>query len=176
MAKTREDWLLAGLTVLAQSGKIALKVERLCQELQVTKGSFYHHFSSLQDYETSLLDFYEQVTTLDIIKGLEHISDPRDRIRALIEHTNPYEPHLEIALRTWARQDEKAATLQRKLDQTREHYVAQLAMEIVPDAQRAKQLARAFYWMFVGSQQVFMHHDPQEKLQIHLLMLDQLGL
>ena len=127
-------------------------------------------------YETSLLAFYEQVTTLNIMDELQHLSDPRDRLRALIAMTTAYDPAAEVALRAWARQDEKAAALQRKLDQTREQYVADLVMQIVPDPEKAKQLAKGYYWMFVGSQQAFMEHDPQQKKQIHVLMLDQLGL
>jgi len=45
-----EDWLQAGYIVLAEQGVRALKVERLCRLLGVTRGSFYWHFEDIDGY------------------------------------------------------------------------------------------------------------------------------
>jgi len=42
-----DDWIQAGFSILAEGDPAALRVERLCERLRVTKGSFYWHFSVL---------------------------------------------------------------------------------------------------------------------------------
>ena len=51
-----EDWLQAGYTLLAEEGVRALKVERLCQQAGVTRGSFYWHFEDMDGYRTALVE------------------------------------------------------------------------------------------------------------------------
>ena len=51
-----EDWLEVGYTVLAQEGVRALKVERLCQQAGVTRGSFYWHFEDIDNYRAALVE------------------------------------------------------------------------------------------------------------------------
>ena len=41
-----EDWAVAALDVIAESGLAAVAVEPLAKRLGVTKGSFYWHFPS----------------------------------------------------------------------------------------------------------------------------------
>jgi AcrR family transcriptional regulator len=40
-----DDWIRGGFAILAEEGIKALKIERLCRRLGVTKGSFYWHFT-----------------------------------------------------------------------------------------------------------------------------------
>jgi len=46
---TRRRWLEEGLALLEEAGAEALTIESLTSRLEVTKGSFYHHFT---DYRT----------------------------------------------------------------------------------------------------------------------------
>ncbi|GGJ45882.1 TetR/AcrR family transcriptional regulator [Deinococcus roseus] len=176
MKKTRDDWFMAGLHLMARNGASSLKIDTLCKDLQVTKGSFYHHFSHLEDYQQQLLDHYEQISTLDIIEHLKSIADPRERLRTLVKTITAYDPSLEIALRAWARTDPRARDLQKRLDTIREAYVLDLVSQIIAEPETAAQLARGLYWLFVGSQQSTFEHDGEQKAQINLLMLDRLGL
>lgn len=48
-----EDWLKAGDTLLAEQGGRALKVERLCQQAGVTRGSFYWDFADIDSYRAA---------------------------------------------------------------------------------------------------------------------------
>src|SRR5258708_21900676 len=40
-----DGWIQAGFAILAEEGMKALKIDRLCRRLGVTKGSFYWHFT-----------------------------------------------------------------------------------------------------------------------------------
>ena len=42
-----DDWVAAGFEILAEEGITALKIDRLCNRLAVTNGSFYWHFSDI---------------------------------------------------------------------------------------------------------------------------------
>ena len=53
---TVEDWLQAGYTLLAEQGVRALKVESLCRQMGVTRGSFYWHFEDMSSYRAALVE------------------------------------------------------------------------------------------------------------------------
>ena len=53
---TVDDWIQAGFAILADGGPNALRVDRLCERLGVTKGSFYWHFVDLAAYRDALVD------------------------------------------------------------------------------------------------------------------------
>lgn len=52
---TRDDWIEAGLKTLDLEGYTAISGERLARRLNVTRGSFYHHFRSREDFMRALL-------------------------------------------------------------------------------------------------------------------------
>lgn len=51
-----DDWIQAGFAELAYSGPNTLRIGRLCQWLNVTKGSFYWHFADMQAYRAALVE------------------------------------------------------------------------------------------------------------------------
>ncbi|QJW85505.1 helix-turn-helix transcriptional regulator [Ramlibacter terrae] len=52
----REDWVRAGMRILARSGVDAVLIPPLATELGVTKGSFYWHFGSRDELLLALVD------------------------------------------------------------------------------------------------------------------------
>src|SRR5215510_439365 len=80
-----DDWIQAGYTLLAEDGLQAIKVDRLCDRLGVTKGSFYWHFSDMAAYRAALIESWGSQ------RGEEHrvygeIKDrpPRERLSMMI--------------------------------------------------------------------------------------------
>jgi AcrR family transcriptional regulator len=51
-----DDWIRAGFELLADGGPGALTIGHLCERLNVTKGSFYWHFTDIQAYRATLVD------------------------------------------------------------------------------------------------------------------------
>jgi AcrR family transcriptional regulator len=112
-----EDWLQAGYTLLAEQGVRALKVENLCQQAGVTRGSFYWHFEDMESYRAALVEswnsFLEQDRDLDELDALP----PRERLSAMMTTlTSPRHWMLERAMREWARTDPVAAANVRTAD------------------------------------------------------------
>lgn len=106
-----QDWLQAGYTILAEEGRQSLKVDRLCQRLSVTKGSFYWHFTDMAGYRGALIEAWAEQ------RGEEHrvyqqIQDrePAERLSMLVTAlVSPRHWKLERAMREWARTDDSVA-------------------------------------------------------------------
>lgn len=153
--KSKRDWLMEGVDAITEVGADKMTIDTLTTRLGVTKGSFYHHFSNLQDFIDQLLVFIEQESTLLIIDAAEKYSTPRQKLEHLLRVTVEQTPNLrEVALRAWALQNAQVRELQARIDQQRREYVRGLYAEILGDDQAAAQLADTIYLLYVGAQQV----------------------
>ncbi|WP_196772710.1 TetR/AcrR family transcriptional regulator [Mycobacterium colombiense] len=100
-----------GYTVLAHEGVRALKVERLCQQAGVTRGSFYWHFEDIEQYRAALVESWNKFLERDrqALSKLDGLP-PRERLSALtLTLVSPQYWMLERAMREWARLDPAAA-------------------------------------------------------------------
>ena len=113
-----EDWLQAGYTVLAEQGVRALKVERLCQQAGVTRGSFYWHFEDMDSYRAALVESWQTFLEHDRSSLAElDALPPRERLSAMMTAlVSPQHWMLERAMREWARTDPAAAANIRAAD------------------------------------------------------------
>ena len=57
---TSTDWLNAGQSLFIKDGRKSLAISALCKKLDVTKGSFYHHFKSMDGYRVELEKFMKK--------------------------------------------------------------------------------------------------------------------
>jgi AcrR family transcriptional regulator len=79
-----ERWVEAAVAMLVERGVGAIAVEPLAARLGATKGSFYHHFSNREALIRAMLEEWERTETDVVIQRLEAISDPGERIRAVM--------------------------------------------------------------------------------------------
>lgn len=56
-----DDWIRAGFGILAEGGLRALKRDRLCARLGITKGGFYWRFTDIAEYRATLIARLERV-------------------------------------------------------------------------------------------------------------------
>ena len=153
---SRRRWLEEGLALLEEAGAEALTIESLTTRLGVTKGSFYHHFTNYQDFKERLLSFCEEEGTLRIIHGAEQEASPADKL-AWVLRASFHLSHLhrlDVALRAWALQDDQVRVHQQRIDQQRLAYLEALIKASTEDPVYARQQARAFYCLYVGSQHI----------------------
>jgi AcrR family transcriptional regulator len=105
------DWIQAGYSLLAEDGLQSLKIERLCERLAVTKGSFYWHFDGMAGYRSALIESWAQQRGEEH-KVYERIQDlpPREQLSQLmVALVNPRHWKLERTMREWARTDKSVA-------------------------------------------------------------------
>ena len=113
---TADDWIQAGFDVLADGGPNALRIGRLCDRLDVTKGSFYWHFTDMRAYRSALARAWGSLHD-ERRRRFENMgeADPRQRLAVMMQTlVCPDHWALERAMRVWALTDETVlASVQR---------------------------------------------------------------
>ncbi|MBA2680055.1 MAG: TetR/AcrR family transcriptional regulator [Ktedonobacteraceae bacterium] len=169
---TRRNWLEEGMAILEEMGVEALTIEMLTHRLGITKGSFYHHFRNYQHFKESLLTFYEEERTLQIIQLAERETSPQGKLERIMQAT--LQPsQLEVVMRSWALQDPLVRDYQQRIDQQRLTYLEELIFAHIDNHTHAKRMAQLFYSIYVGSQHIVppiqsadLEHLYQEALQL----------
>ncbi|MCP3058421.1 TetR/AcrR family transcriptional regulator [Myxococcus sp. K38C18041901] len=147
---TADDWADAALWSLVD-GVDALSVERLARALGVTKGSLYWHFEGREALLRAALARWEQLATGDVIRRLEQLPTPRERLSQLLSVT--FEPgpvgRIEVAIAAAAAnpliQPVLARVSRRRID-----YVVALYREMGLSSREARSWALQAYSTYVG--------------------------
>lgn len=72
-----------GLKRFAERGIDGIKIQEICEEVEVSKSSFYHYFGSKKGFVEMLFDHWFQITHEDVSKSIDHIDDASERFLAL---------------------------------------------------------------------------------------------
>lgn len=166
--KSKEDWLNDGLLVLSEIGEAGLTIDLLCNRLEVTKGSFYHHFQNRQEFLERVLEHWEYQNTLRFIEISEQGGTPDEKAKRLSELvlSKVNDPNVEVAIRAWAMRDELARGFQERVDERRISYIQQLAMERGVDRDFALRMAQISYTVLIGSQHLVPRISRKQYAQI----------
>lgn len=146
---TVDDWLRAGFTLVAEEGLKALKIERLCEFVGVTKGSFYWHFDDIGAYRAALVSAWGEWRD-EYHQRLEELSavEPRARLTQMMAMLlSAHQWTLERAMREWARSDPAAAASVRASDRRTMRAVRNVFIDYGLDARTAQQRAE---WTFAA--------------------------
>lgn len=174
---SKSDWLQAGLEVVAHDGPNGLRIDRLCQRLGVSKGSFHHHFAGASDFKRSVLAAYETL----VVEALDHAIDqtapdtPKAALASLTAaitgNQGFYRPELEVAMRAWAFSDSEVRTVQQRVDQRRLESLQSIWSRILDDPAAAHTAALLPYLVGIGASLV-QPPTPRDELQrIYELLL-----
>lgn len=168
-----EAWLEQSLYVLAEVGATGLTIDALTTRLGVTKGSFYHHFKNYQTFKISLLDFFEETSTLNVIQIIEEQVTPEDKLQSLLETATGHPPALEVQIRAWALQDADVHVYQARIDQQRIAYVKAIFLEMTHNEQQSQMMADLLYLVNIGGQQLIppLGQDRFAELYTNLRMM-----
>lgn len=84
--RAREDWIVAAIDLLVRDGADAIRIDRLADELAVTKGSFYHHFTNRDDLVDGIASYWAKTQTEHVLALLGDVSDaPLGKLKQLIK-------------------------------------------------------------------------------------------
>jgi AcrR family transcriptional regulator len=175
---TREEWLFAAVSALADGGIGAVAVEPLARRLGVTKGSFYNYFDGLEAFWGVLLGFWEDQATESIIRELDAIAEPRRRLEQLFSRSWDDIEHLkaEAALMGAAvAGDARVRPAYLRVNRRRLDYVRALYRELGLDATAAERWAATAYGAYLGTLQLVAlgasHFRTQAELRAHVAHL-----
>lgn len=151
---TQEHYFEAALDVIAGQGVEALTIATLCRRLDVTIGSFYHHFKGRQAFLQAFYCWWEAEHGYHLVDQARSETDPVARL-ALLKKLAGGLPHGgEAAIRAWSRSHPDAAAAQRRVDEARIAVVVDTMRELGLPPARAKTLGVMAVGVLVGAQQL----------------------
>jgi len=80
---TRDGWVIAAYEALLRGGPRAVAVANLAEDLEVTRGSFYHYFKDRDELLVAALEKWEQEATQTFIDRAANESGPAARLESL---------------------------------------------------------------------------------------------
>jgi AcrR family transcriptional regulator len=151
MRKKKADWMELGLKILAQDGRNGLTIDNMTEAMGVTKGSFYHHFNNVGDFNEQLIAHWaDQYTStsaaipedsVELLTLLDRIME--EGFRSVIAP--------EAAIRIWAHQDEQVRETVEKVERTRKDFVLKVFRSLTGDEDKAQMMTDILFTMMVGS-------------------------
>ena len=174
--KSKKDWFWACSHILVESGAKKLTIEALCQNLGMTKGSFYHHFKGIDDFIEAFLVFFEQEGTLQIIEMVEQEETSPAKLRKLIDLSTEYPTELERGTRAWAHQDARVRAVFERVDRQRLDYVAHLWRPLVADEATAVLQAQMMYAILIGGEHILPPLAQDEIRAVFAAYLEAFGI
>ena len=169
----KDDWMKVGYAALKSSVPDAMTLDGLCGRAQKTKGSFYHHFSSVPDFIKSLLDDWETTATQAVTADVEKSSRGLRGLQLLQQITSELDVQTEKAVRSLAERSQDALGHIQRVDAQRIAFLERLHQSL-PGAtrQRAALLARVEYATFVGLMYIDQDAIGEDRNKLYNLFLD----
>lgn len=158
----RDDYYETAFEVLAESGFQDLRIGRMCRELGVTSGSFYHHFGNWQGFVGAFLDFWEHRQSTRLQEMRFGTAGPERDLAALVDLTLNLQHRAEAAIRAWSMNDVAVREAQRRVDHARHRTVRNAIVRLVGDTATAAVIASLGTAMLIGHQQLIDSTDHAE--------------
>jgi len=153
---TPDDWLRQAADVLVDKSVEGVRVDVLARMLGVTRGSFYWHFTDRDDLLARLLASWKQRQTEQVIAAHER---PGVTPQAVISDLAglPFRgasaqrgASIELAVRAWARRDERARAVVDEVDSVRLEYIRHVFAALGFDDDQARHRAFLLYSYMQG--------------------------
>ncbi|MEL6795098.1 MAG: TetR/AcrR family transcriptional regulator [Pseudomonadota bacterium] len=146
---TREAWLRLGLEALGAEGEDAVTLDAITARAGKTKGSFYHHFKTHDDFVAAMMTDWRRRFTDDLIDATQDGSRG-ERGAALNALATGLDHRLELAVRRLAVGNAVAAEALRRADGARIAYLKSLQAD--PESEVSADYALIEYAVFIGIQ------------------------
>lgn len=168
----RIRWITAGLRLLDENGAQGISIERLARRLDVTRGSFYHHFANRAEFVHALLDEWENDYTVRVLSSITDCDDVRERLRRYLEMTAHMSSEREVAIRAWAKREAIVAEVVRRVDSARLAFSIESCSMILPGRNDAELFGWICHLSAVGGQHsLAVEHASVESFGQFLVIL-----
>jgi AcrR family transcriptional regulator len=150
---TVEDYFREAFEILGEQGSEAVTIALLCERLDVTKGSFYHHFGGMPGFVEQLLAFWEREHSDRMIVASRAQPDAALRLTNVLDIAVDLPHDTEAAIRAWGRSNPQVAEVTARVDKRRERHLVDAIAGLGIDRGRARLLARLALHVLIGTQQ-----------------------
>ncbi|WP_164875645.1 TetR/AcrR family transcriptional regulator [Apibacter sp. HY039] len=164
--KNKTDWLLEGLKVLEEKGFNKLTIEELCVRLNLTKGSFYHHFKNIENYVESLMIYWKEENTLSFINKVNTKDNFLDKYYYLKELVANASHKKEQVIRGWSYSNPIVKFYLQQVDSSRLSFLKELRQIKGESKENTDHAAMLEYATLIGIQQLFPDITKEELQQL----------
>jgi AcrR family transcriptional regulator len=118
---TRQHWIDAAIEQLIKEGIGAVGVEPIAARLDITRGSFYHHFADREELLQEMLDYWAERWSRSIRQQIAGLGlDPSTTLFALMKAIrNDRAAEHDAPFRAWALHDPLARAVVQQVDEAR---------------------------------------------------------
>lgn len=168
---TLADYFARATRILSEGSHEDLTIAAMCDSLEVSKGSFYHHFGSWQGFVKAFLENWERETTLNVTEVAARIKEPKQRHRLLSALIHSFPHDAEGAIRVWARTDTLVRTVQMRVDEERVALIYDAFCMVLPPAE-ARQLSELHHLVLVSCQMIERPVSTKRMLSVLKVLTD----
>jgi len=150
---SRADWVDAARGLLIAGGIEYIRIGRLSEALNVTRGGFYWLFKSRDDLLNELLRDWKRTNTRPFEKILNSGRKGIEELNALFDmwlEEKDYSPAYDSAVRDWARLSKKTARVVKQVDNKRIVLMKTIFLDLGYSEDEAFIRARIAYFHQVG--------------------------
>lgn len=180
IAKTAPElWLQTARSILIREGIQAVKIDRLANELSVTRGGFYHHFKNRSDFLKIMAeDWLKRSHFLPNLPTPITAKEASAFMQALVDRIideTEYDPRFDGAMRDWARTSTMVEKAVRQKDASRLKRLQQVFTALGYEEDEAMIRARIFYFHQIGYYTLDLREKAEERRTMSMTYLDALG-
>ena len=165
----KADWIGQALDFLVREGIDAVQITRLAKALDVSRGSFYWHFSDRQNLLESMLAEWRAANLPVIERALSGASSLSEGVLAFFaiwETNDQFSAELDHAVRDWAKLDAEILELVRTEDAQRISAIAEMFVRFGFAREEAMVRARVLYFAQVGYHAMNVGDSMAERLNM----------
>ena len=129
----KSQWLEKSLKALPKMVGEKLNIDNICNELNVTKGSFYAHFDTRDDFLEELVEYWHKTYTASVVQEVQNNTNlnPKQRLREIMNIVlSKRLDRYDFSIRSLATFEPAVARLVEKNDKTRFEFVRSNLHEI----------------------------------------------
>lgn len=171
----RDDWLTLGLDLLSAEGPDALRIDKVCAEAGLTKGSFYHHFADQATFLEALVDHWRAVQTDNPIADFDLGQFDAEAFERIVQEMIALDMHLELNIRKLAARDPALAAKVAATDAARLSFTARIyEMRFGVDPEMAQDIALLDYGAFSGIVMLRPDISLEDRIRLYTIFDDML--
>lgn len=154
------DWEREALKMIAEQGVRALAVEPLARRMEITKGSFYWHFTSREALLDQALASWEKHDAKNLNVSLGAIEDPRERLESFFRRVGRERlTHQVFSALCMATDHPQVEPVLERVANRRMKHIARAFAELGLPAHEAEHRARLTYSVYLGFLQLQRQHQ-----------------
>lgn len=156
---TRNHWVAAGFEALDQVGHTGVSAESLARRLNVTRGSFYHHFRNREYFVRTLLAAWEEDYTGRMLAYAVEGRSAGETLKRYLSIAAEKQSGREVSIRAWSLHDPLVAEFQQRVDARRLAFAIGTCRRLVHAPGEAEVIGQVAHLCLIGGQQTGLRRD-----------------